>query len=322
MTISNRAPQAQAHPQAQPQPHRQRAKRPPSFADFIIQFRWLFVIPVLLPASFLFYQYVRWRAAVRAILHGPPTEQGHAARVAKVQARVAARAAASPTSPPGLICTARRAWLGISIRSSEHKRAGARKYPVDLGGLSSIIWVDPARRLIRCEPMVTMSEVSAATLRLGLAPAVLPELDDLTVGGVINGYGIEGSSHVYGLFAETCAAMELVLADGSLVRATPENRYADLFRAVPWSHGSLGLLVAVEFRLIPVHQYMRVTYQPVRGSLRDVAAAFKDSFCPRDMDQDNKAKVGCLAWLGFKCCLLACFAFELLDRLAMQLVHL
>jgi delta24-sterol reductase len=262
-----------------------REKRPASLADFVIQFRWIVAVPILLPISFLFYQWMHWRAAIRAYLYGPPSEKKHSAEVQKVQASIRKR---NPTVD-GLICTARAPWLGVALRNSEHKRS--TRYEVELGGLSSIVWIDTNRKLMKCEPMVVMSELSNATLPLGLAPEVLPELDDLTVGGVINGYGIEGSSHIYGLFAETCTAFELVLADGTLVRATADNEYSDLFDAVPWSHGSLGLLVGVEFRLIEIKDYMRVTYTPVHGDLKDVAQAFCDAYCPRDLDQDNPKKV-------------------------------
>jgi hypothetical protein len=34
-----------------------------------------------------------------------------------------------------------------------------------------------------------------------------------------------------------------------------------------------------------------VTYQPTRGSLKDMAQAYWDCFCPRDGDQDNPDKV-------------------------------
>lgn len=106
--------------------------------------------------------------------------------------------------------------------------------------------MDRERMLIKCDPMVCMSEFSAAMLPLGLATQVLPELDDLTIGGVINGYGIEGSNHLFNLFSDTYVAYKLVLADGSLVRAA-DNDYFNFFHVVPWSHGSIGLLVGVEF---------------------------------------------------------------------------
>lgn len=52
---------------------------------------------------------------------------------------------------------------------------------------------------------------------LGLSLAVVPELDQLTIGGLVMGTGVESSSHIYGLFQHICLEYELVLADGSVV---------------------------------------------------------------------------------------------------------
>ncbi|XP_074287611.1 delta(24)-sterol reductase-like isoform X1 [Silene latifolia] len=97
-------------------------------------------------------------------------------------------------------------------------------------------------------------------------------------GGLINGYGIEGISHIYGMFADTVAAYEIVLGDGRVVRATKDNEYSDLFYAIPWSQGTLGLLVSAEIKLIHIKEYMRLTYKPVKGSLKQVAQGYADSF--------------------------------------------
>ncbi|URE41170.1 FAD binding domain [Musa troglodytarum] len=119
---------------------------------------------------------------------------------------------------------------------------------------------------------------------MNLALPVVSELNDLTVGGLINGYGIEGSSHIYGLFSDTLVSLEVVLADGKVVRATKDNEYSDIFYAVPWSQGTLGLLVSAEIKLIPIKEYMKLTYKPVRGSLRELAQAYADSFAPKGGD--------------------------------------
>lgn len=44
---------------------------------------------------------------------------------------------------------------------------------------------------------------------------------------------------------------EIVLGDGSHVKASKKEN-EDLFRALPWSHGSLGFLVAMELKLVKV----------------------------------------------------------------------
>ena len=45
-----------------------------------------------------------------------------------------------------------------------------------------------------------MGQLSRALNNLGWTIPILPELDDLTVGGLVMGTGIETSSHKYGLF--------------------------------------------------------------------------------------------------------------------------
>ena len=45
-----------------------------------------------------------------------------------------------------------------------------------------------------------MGQLSRTLDRLGWTIPILPELDDLTVGGLVMGTGIETSSHIYGLF--------------------------------------------------------------------------------------------------------------------------
>ena len=55
-------------------------------------------------------------------------------------------------------------------------------------------------RTVKCEPLVTMGQLSRTLNKLGWTIPILPELDDLTVGGLVMGTGIETSSHKYGLF--------------------------------------------------------------------------------------------------------------------------
>ena len=45
---------------------------------------------------------------------------------------------------------------------------------------------------------------------------IVPEIGDLTVGGLVMGGGIESTSHKYGLWQNICLKYELVLADGSI----------------------------------------------------------------------------------------------------------
>jgi delta24-sterol reductase len=88
-------------------------------------------------------------------------------------------------------------------------------------------------------------------------------MDDLTVGGLYMGVGIETSSHKYGLFNDTVLEAEVCLADGTVLTCSKtQNR--DLFDALPWSYGTLGFLMSVKIQIIPCSRYVRVEYIPCK----------------------------------------------------------
>jgi delta24-sterol reductase len=50
-------------------------------------------------------------------------------------------------------------------------------------GLYDILELDAERRMIRVEPLVNMGQITQTLIPLGWTLPVVPELDDLTVGG-------------------------------------------------------------------------------------------------------------------------------------------
>lgn len=256
-----------------------RPQRKKIWVDYFVQFRWIIIVFVVLPISaalnllaFLGDFRAELKPRKRRLLE-------HDNNVRKVVARLRQRNPAKD----GLVCTARKPYIVVGMRNVDYKRA--RHFEVDLSAFHNILEIDRDRMVARVEPLVKMGQLSRVTVPMNLAIAVVSELDDLTVGGLVNGYGIEGSSHIYGLFADTLVALEVILADGRVVRATKDNEYSDLFYAIPWSQGTLGLLVAAEIKLIPIKEYMRLTFQPVRGTLREMSQMYADTFTPRDGDQ-------------------------------------
>lgn len=166
------------------------------------------------------------------------------------------------------------------MRQNVYKRG--KRYEVNLSELADIVSVDLDKMLVTIEPNVTMAYLTATLTPLGISVAVVPEYDDLTVGGLVCGYGIEGSSHKYGLFYDEVVSMEVVLAKGKLVNATRDNEYSDLFHAVPWSYGALGMLVGVQMKLIRIKPYMRVVYYPIAGTFKQISEAWNHFLVPKD----------------------------------------
>jgi delta24-sterol reductase len=133
---------------------------------------------------------------------------------------------------------------------------------IDVSNLKDVLEIDEERMQCRMEPLVTMGYVSRFLVPRNLALQCLPEMDDLTVGGLVNGYGVSTASHRFGAMQDAIVELEMVLADGSHIVATRFNQFKDIFFAVPWSHGSLGILVSATIRLVRVKPYIKMLYIP------------------------------------------------------------
>ena len=177
----------------------------------------------------------------------------HDERVATIQKQVMDRP--DKNAP---LCTARPGWMSVSLSYRNYKsKWNAIEMP-----LYDILEVDTDAMIVRVEPFVSIGQLTHELNPKGFTLPVVPEMDDLTVGGLINGTGIESSSHKYGLFHEIITELELLLGDGTVVTATADNEYSDLFHAIPWSYGTLALLLSAKLKLIPCKKYVKLTYTP------------------------------------------------------------
>ena len=148
----------------------------------------------------------------------------------------------------------------MSFRYPAYKSHATR---LSTNTLVDILQYDSGR--VRCEPLVTIGQLSRHLLEQhGARLEIVPELDDLTVGGMLNGCGVESSSFKYGLFQHICTGIELITADGT-VRCVDADTDADLFHAIPWSHGSLAIVTAVTLRTVPCEKYVKLSYEVVTG---------------------------------------------------------
>src|SRR5690606_22976376 len=99
-----------------------------------------------------------------------------------------------------------------------------------------------------------------ASLQHGTMPCVVPQLKSITIGGAVSGLGIESSSFRFGLVHETVLAMDVLLATGEVVTCTPDNEHQDLFHGLPNSYGTLGYILKLKARTIPVTGYVRLRH--------------------------------------------------------------
>src|SRR5512137_1117233 len=139
-------------------------------------------------------------------------------------------------------------------------RQRADRVLLDGDTLDHVIVVDRLARTAEVEGMTTYAALVDATLPLGLAPAVVPELKSITVGGATTGLGIESSAFRFGLVHETVDEFDVLVADGRVLRCSP-TEHADLFRGFPNSYGSLGYATRLTVRLVPVERFVHLRHE-------------------------------------------------------------
>ncbi len=223
--------------------------------DLLTKYRTA-VLCSLLPVGTLLDAVSRVRARIDLARARP---QEHDRRVADVQAQVR-RWAGLGRAERQPMCTDRKNWKSLSTRFPPKHQW----HRVRMGALRDILSIDTARGTVRVEPLVTVGQATDFLVARGYLLAVNLEIAEATLGGLAMAVGMTTHSHKVGLLQETVVAYEVVLPDGSLVRATA-TEHTDLFRALPWSHGTLGLLVGLELRIIPCKSHVRLRYTPTRS---------------------------------------------------------
>jgi FAD/FMN-containing dehydrogenase len=167
--------------------------------------------------------------------------------------------------------------LGKHTSNLFRDRAASSKRRLDVSTFHHVLEVDPQQGWVSVEGMTPYDVLAAAALRHGAMPCVVPQLKSITIGGAASGVGIESSSFKYGLVHETLLELEVLLGDGSVVTATPDNEHRDLFFGFPNSYGTLGYALRVKAKAIPVKPFVALTH--IRHS--DRAAYFRqlDELC-------------------------------------------
>jgi len=160
------------------------------------------------------------------------------------------------TLPPGA-----RVRLAKPTTNLFRFREPHRGLTLDARPFSSVLNVDGLACTADVGGMTTYEDLVDATLAKGLMPLVVPQLKTITLGGAVAGVGIESTSFIHGLPHESVLEAEIVTGDGSTVIATPDGPYADLYRGLPNSYGTLGYAVRLKIELQPVKRYVRLEHR-------------------------------------------------------------
>jgi L-gulono-1,4-lactone dehydrogenase len=120
---------------------------------------------------------------------------------------------------------------------------------LDLSRWVGVISADAESGLVTVRSGTTLRSLNTALDRLGLALPNLGDIDEQTIAGAIS-TGTHGTGARFGGLATQVAALDLVLADGTVVSCSAEQR-PDLFAAARVSLGALGVISTVTLRCVP-----------------------------------------------------------------------
>jgi len=153
---------------------------------------------------------------------------------------------------------------------------------LDVRQFNEVLAINREEGWVEVEGMTPYVKLVDAMLAQGLMPAVVPQLKSITIGGAAAGVGIEATSFKYGLVHETLQELEILLPDGRMVLATPDNDYRDLFYAFPNSYGTLGYALKLKALAVPVKPFVKVHHT----HFDDPAAFFAgiEACCAGDAD--------------------------------------
>jgi FAD/FMN-containing dehydrogenase len=139
-------------------------------------------------------------------------------------------------------------------------RADPTGKTLDVSPFEHVISVDKDARTAVVGGMTSYEQLTAATLRHGLMPLVVPQLKTITLGGAVSGLGIESTSLRNGMPHESVTQLEILTGDGRVVTATDSNEHAALYRGFPNSYGTLGYALSLTIELEPVKPFVHLRH--------------------------------------------------------------
>eukprot|EP00729_Bicosta_minor_P008581 gene8581-4728_t len=220
-------------------------------AKLLTEYRGMVIVLFVLPGGYIFDAVIALVAWITKLVG--KGFSSHTEKVEYVQSQVKAWAL-QPVATRKPMCTNRQSWINLSTRFVDKTQLSR----INIG--QTLSFSTPGGQ-VTVEPMVTVGQATKVLNPLGWTLACTLEIMDATIGGLCIAVGMTTHSHRVGLIQETVLWYDVVIASGEVVRASPtENK--ELYYALPWSHGTLGFVVALELKLVRSKPFIKLEYLP------------------------------------------------------------
>lgn len=168
--------------------------------------------------------------------------QLYGVEVARIQA---------PTSTQAVV-EAVRSWRGrVAVGGGRYSMGGQAAVVgglhLDTRSLRSLVWLRAADKTARVQAGMRWRDLQDLLDPLNLAVKTMQSYANFTIGGSV-AVNAHGRYVGHGPVGNSVRALQLVLADGSVIEASREHN-ADLFRAAIGGYGAVGVITEVELDL-------------------------------------------------------------------------
>lgn len=120
---------------------------------------------------------------------------------------------------------------------------------LDLQRMDALVSADAATRRVQVQAGMPLHRLNAVLAEHGLGLTNMGDIDRQTIAGALS-TGTHGTGRVSGALATQVLGLELVLADGSVVRCSSSDR-PEVFAAARVGLGALGVVTAVTLQAEP-----------------------------------------------------------------------
>lgn len=114
---------------------------------------------------------------------------------------------------------------------------------------SDVLKVDREKRTLTVQAGVRLGILNAEAKKCGWTMPNLGSIDQQSIAGAM-ATGTHGSSLYHGILSQWVHSLRLVLANGAVVKCSAKQN-KDLFQAALVSLGALGIVVEVEYQMVP-----------------------------------------------------------------------